>query len=331
MTDSVVCTRGEIVESRHRVHAVVMDADGELHASVGDPDRVTFFRSSAKPLQAIPLVDEGVLDRFGITDEELALCCASHNSEPVHLEGARSILRKVDRTEEDLACGPHTPIQEEVAESILRRGETLTAIHNNCSGKHAGMIALAVAMGWPTDRYHESGHPLQERMLAEVSRWTGVAEEEIGQGLDGCGVVTFALPLSGMARAFSGLAARVGQESAASRVVSAMTRYPYLVAGMKRLCTTLMSQTEGRVFAKTGAEGLYCAGIPERGLGVAVKVEDGARRASDVALLHVLDEVGALTSDDAAALEKLIRPPITNTREEDSGEIRADFQLEWVT
>jgi L-asparaginase II len=158
-----------------------------------------------------------------------------------------------------------------------------------------------------------------------------VAEEEIGRGVDGCGVVTFAVPLSGMARAFSALADRAGRESAASRVVDAMTRYPYMVAGKKRLCTTLMSQTEGRVFAKTGAEGLYCAGVPETGLGVALKVEDGARRASDVALLRVLDEIGALTPDDAEALRPLARPPIHNTRLEESGEIRADFRLEWVT
>ena len=186
---TVVVRRGGIVESVHRVHAVVVDGSGRRIASVGNPEYPVFYRSAAKPFQAVPLVEDGIVERFGLTMPELALCCASHSSEPQHIETARSILEKASLKEEDLECGPHLPFNEEAAAELLRSGQTPTPIHNNCSGKHAGMLALARANGWPTRGYIGRDHPVQQRMIKEVVRWTGLAEAEIGLAQDGCGRV----------------------------------------------------------------------------------------------------------------------------------------------
>jgi len=289
---------------------------------------VAFFRSAAKPIQALPVVEDGVAERFGLAGDELALCCASHNAEPRHLEVVASILRKAGLGAEDLECGPHPPMRDEAAAELYRDGGEPRPIHNNCSGKHAGMLALAVSRGWPTRGYVGASHPVQRRMLEEVRRWTGLDEGAVGTGTDGCGVVSFAVPLERMALAFARLAGAAGRgEEGPGTIVDAMTGHPFLVAGTGRLCTALMERTGERVFVKTGAEGVYCAGAPERGLGVAVKVEDGARRASDVALLEILGEIDLLVEDDLEALRAFHRPPVRNTRGERVGEVRASFEL----
>lgn len=325
----MLCRRGGTVESTHRIHAAVTDADGRLRARVGNPDRMSFCRSAAKPLQALAVVEEGAADRFGITDGELAVCCASHNSEPRHLEAAASILERAGLGPPDLECGPHPPLRREVADRLVREGVTLRPIHNNCSGKHAGMLALAAARDWPTQGYVGASHPVQRRMLREVARWSGIPEEEIGTATDGCGVQTFAVPLAAMARAVAGLTAAAGTgDPGPRRVVDAMTAHPFLVAGTGRLDTELMRAVDGRIVVKTGAEGIFVAGLRDRGLGVALKVEDGARRASESALVHVLDELGALRGDELERLAGFHRPPVRNTRDEVVGRVESDFTLE---
>ena len=268
-------TRGAAHESTHRVHVAVADAGGALIGGCGDPGRVAFYRSAAKPLQAVPLVEDGVLDRIGFTERELALCCASHNAEPEHLTLARSILARAGLDERALACGPHPSLRPERVRELWTEGVELGAVHNNCSGKHAGMLALAVARGWPLDGYLEPGHPVQRRMLAEVARWTGLKESELVTGTDGCGVVTFAVPLARMAASFARFTAAADAGGAPARIVAAMTRHPFAVAGTGRTCTAVMERMGSRVFVKTGDEGVYCGGV--RGAWRGLRPEGGGR------------------------------------------------------
>ncbi len=328
MSARIVVTRGDLVESVHTVHVAVSDGR-RLTARAGDPALTAFLRSAAKPLQALPLVEDGAARALRLSGSELALCCASHNAEPRHVRAALSILRKAGLEEGDLACGPHPPMRMTEAVRMAVAGERPRSVHNNCSGKHAGMLALAVHNGWRTEGYHKAGHPVQERMRAVVARWSGVPEAEMGTGVDGCGILTFALPLGAMAHAFArfGRAAADGEPGPAA-VVEALVQHPFMVAGTGRLCTALLDETGGRVVAKTGAEGVYCATIPTQGVGIALKVEDGAHRAGDVALIEVLVGLELLTAAEADALAPFRRPQVLNTRDERVGEIRGEVELE---
>ncbi len=325
----MVCTRNGLVESTHAVHVAVVDAHGLLIASAGDPERATYLRSAAKPFQALPLVEDGVADALALSEAELALCCGSHNAEPEHIEPAASILAKAGLAESDLECGPHRPMSEAAADALVRAGESPRAIHNNCSGKHAGMLALAAHHGWPTAGYVTPDHPVQRRMHAEISRWSGLAEDEIATGEDGCGVVCFSAPLSRLALCFARFAAAAAEGEPAARVVRAMTGNPFMVAGSGRLCTALMERIGARVFAKTGAEGLYGVGDLRDGVGIVVKVEDGATRASTIALLGVLQALGVLRADDLDGLASFAAPAVVNTLGTQVGEMRAELDLEF--
>ncbi|MDP1570319.1 MAG: asparaginase [Vicinamibacterales bacterium] len=315
--------RGGLVESRHRVHAVVADAAGRLVWAAGDAGLVTFVRSAIKMFQALPLVEDGGVERYGLTAAEIAITTASHGGEPFHIDTVRALLGKTGCTEEMLACGPHPPMHQASAGALGTGGITPGRIHNNCSGKHAGMLALAGLHGWPRAHYQLLAHPVQSRVLATLAEWTGVPHEAIGCAVDGCGLPTFALPLDAMARGCARLSAAAARgDEAPARVLGAMTAHPEYVAGTDRLCTDLMRAAGGRLWAKVGAEGYYCAGVPDRGLGLALKVEDGAWRAVEPALLAVLGEAGALDDEVLAALEQYATPTITNTRGERVGAIR---------
>ena len=328
-TSCIEVWRGDTIESVHWLHIAVVDHTGELRAYSGDPQTVTFARSAIKPLQALPLIDDDVATRYGFTAAEIALTCASHSGEMRHVEGVRSMLRKIGLDEEDLACGAHEPFNEAAARALRERGEAAGRVHNNCSGKHAGMLALASAHGWQTQGYHEAAHPVQRRMLRELTQWANVAEDDVAVAVDGCGVATFALPIAALALAFARLAASArAHRGAAARVVTAMLEAPEMVGGTGRLCTQLMRVTGGRVFAKVGAEGLYCSGVPGAELGIAIKVEDGAKRAAEPALVAVLRILGLLSDEDMAALETFGQPRIYNTRREEVGEVRANVRLE---
>ena len=318
-------TRGELVESVHRVSAAVVNADGRLVAAAGDGSRVAYWRSAAKPFQALPLLEDGAADALAMTAEELALACASHSSEPRHLEVAGGLLRRIGASEAELACGPHPPISAAVAERVVREGIALTPLWSNCSGKHAGMLALARHHGWPSAGYERPGHPLQDRILTEVARWTRVRAQTIPVATDGCAAVTFALPLSAMALAW----ARFGTDTgpAPARLRAAMTAHPDLVAGTGRLCTELMAAHPGRVLAKVGAAGIYCAALPELGVGVALKVADGDSEVSAPALLAglaaVLQHAGAAARYDFEPVAHHAARPILNTRGTRVGTLRA--------
>lgn len=320
--------RGGRCESVHEIDLAVVDATGETVARAGRPEAAVFVRSAIKPFQALPLVIDDVADRYDLTAEELALCCASHSGEDVHVMGVRSILSKIGLTEDDLACGPHPPFSSEAAAALRAGGEEPGRIHNNCSGKHAGMLALAVGHGWPTAGYEDVQHEVQRRVLKEVERWSGVDRARINTAVDGCGVVTFALPPMALAAAFARLVAAADDpHSSAGRIVGAVRDHPHLVAGSNRLCTELMRETGGRIVAKVGAEGVYAAAVTDREWGIALKARDGARRAAETALMGVLHAHGLLTTEEESALERWLRPVLTNTRGEVVGEIRAQIEV----
>ncbi len=308
--------RGGVVEAWHEVHVAVVDSTGGLVARTGDPELVTFWRSAAKPFQALPLVADGAAERFGLTSEDLALACASHSSEPGQVARVRGLLGKIGCSERDLLCGPHPPLSDRVAQDYQTRGLRLTAVYSNCSGKHAGMLALARHHGWPTEFYTRLEHPVQQRCLAEVSHWTDVPVAAIKTAVDGCGVVCYGLPLRNMAMAYARLAN-------AEVVVEAMLRHPDLIAGEGRPCTDMMRAHPGRVIVKVGAEGVYCALLPQEGLGVALKVADGHAIASALAMAAVLEAVG-LRPRPAS----LTARPNVNTRGETVGELRVKGGLE---
>ncbi len=321
--------RGDVVESVHHVHIAVMDGHGRLRAHAGDPALVAFARSAIKPMQTVPLIEDGAADRFGFTEAEIAMCCASHSGEPRHVAAVDAMLRKVGASEESLACGPHEPLGRHAAQDLAKQRLEPTRVHNNCSGKHTGMLALARAHGWELTGYHRAGHPVQERMQLELARWSELKADEMETAVDGCGVVTFALPLDRLARAFARFAAAARKGDAApARIVQAMVRNPEYVAGTDRLCTELMRVARGRIFAKVGAEGVYCAGVPGAELGIALKVEDGAVRAAEPALIATLKALAVLSDDEVAALARFAEPDITNTRGERVGVLRARVRLE---
>ena len=305
--------RGSVVESRHVVHVAVVDSNGRLVAQAGNPDLVTFWRSAAKPFQALPLVEDGVVQQFGLMRQDLALACASHSSERGQVALVREFLQRVGCSERDLMCGPHRPLSDAVAKDYETRGMRLTAVHSNCSGKHTGMLGLAKHHGWPTEFYARIEHPVQQRCLKAVSEYTDVPAKDVGVAVDGCGVACFALPLRNMALAYTRIP---------PPILEAMVVHPELIAGEGRPCTEMMRAHPGRVVAKVGAEGVYSAFLIREALGVTLKVEDGHSFASALAIAAVLAELG-LKPQPAGLLTK----SITNSREETVGEMRVNGGL----
>jgi L-asparaginase II len=319
----VVITRGAVIESRHRVHAAVVDDTDKLVGGARDTGYVTSWRSCAKPFQVMPFLESGGFDSLGWGDDQLALACASHGGEPEHVALAESMLSDVGLEEGDLACGPHDPLSARGAKLLREAGVRPTRLHNNCSGKHAAMLARAHTAGWHCYGYEREQHPVQRCCLEAVAKWSALAPSAIGRAVDGCGAVVFSLPLESMARAYArlGSAARDGSE-VASRIVRAMQTHPFLVGGSDRFDSILIEETEGRVIAKIGAEGVHSVAVPDRGLGIAIKVEDGAQRAQFPAVLRVLQCLDVLPRTLTPRLEEFLRRPIRNTRGETVGELR---------
>lgn len=334
MSDVLVAVkRGEVTESVHRGSVAVADVAGRVAAYAGEPELYTFMRSSAKPVQALAIVETGAYDAFGLGEAELAIACASHNSEAFHVEVVLGFLAKLGLDESYLRCGTHLPAHAPSARELLRRGLSPTPVHSNCSGKHCGMLAVAKHLGWSLEDYWDADHPVQRLCRDNVAAVSGYPASEMAVARDGCGVAVFALPLRRMAQAFARLAdpADPGcgfsaeRTRAASLVAGDMRARPELVAGTGRLCTALLGSTP--VLAKGGAEGVYCFGVPGRGLGVAVKIEDGNSRAIGPAVVRVMEELGLLDPVAAAALEPFRRPPVVNNRGEAVGVMEAVFSL----
>lgn len=323
--------RSGMVESAHPVEAAVADAGGGSVAAAGDPARMVWWRSAAKPFQALPLVEDGAAEALGLSDEELALACASHSSEPRHREIAERMLDKAGVDETALACGPHPPLGAAVHDAMVRTGAHPTPLWSNCSGKHAGMLLLARHHGWPLEGYERAGHPVQERIVRAVLECTGARAEELRLGVDGCTAACFALPLHRMATAYARLGAAASPPL--RRIRDAMLAHPALVAGDGRPCTELMMAWPGEIIAKVGAEGVYSACLPRLGLGIALKVASGDARAAPIALVGLVRRLlarvapGLAAEFPAAALDRYVSPEIRNTRGAVTGVLRVAGDL----
>ncbi len=312
--------RGGFVESVHRGAGVVCDADGGVLLAFGDVGRAVFARSAVKPIQALPWVESGAAD--GFTGEELALACASHSGEAKHVATAAAMLAKAGLDERALACGARWPMGAEATRALARAGGAPGPLHNDCSGKHAGFLCLACAQGWTVEGYETAAHSVQRGVKAALEDVCGVRLDDADAALDGCSIPAYALPLKSLAHGFARLATGRGlapkRGGAARRLLAAMAANPFHVAGTERFDTRAMTLLEGRAVVKTGAEGVYCATIPDAGLGFAVKIDDGATRAAEVAVAALL----ARFLETAEGFEPLRRPTLTNWRGLSVGELR---------
>lgn len=320
----VEVTRADTVESRHRVHAAVIGPDDVLIAAARDSALVTMWRSCAKPFQVMPLLTSGGFDQQHWGDEELALSCASHGGEPEHVALAGKMLASLGLEEGDLACGAHDPLSSRGARILRESGAPPTRLHNNCSGKHAAMLARAKTANWATRGYEAAEHPVQRSCLGEVSAWTGIPLDDMPLGVDGCGVAVMALPLDRMALAYARFGRAVqANEEIPSRVANAIRKHPQLFGGSDRFDSVMLEETDGGVITKVGAEGVHSVTVPALGIGLAVKVEDGALRAQHVAVLRALQALAVLPNELPPRLAEFLSRPLRNTRGEAVGMIRA--------
>ena len=322
----VEVTRGGMVESRHRAAIAVVDAAGKVVRARGDIERPVYGRSAIKPLQALPLVETGAADRFGVSVAELALACASHSCESRHIDAVTAWLARIGLAASDLECGSHLPSEERALKAVIRNGVALTGIYNNCSGKHTGFLTTARHLGEPTRGYIRYEHPVQQRILGVLEQMCGLDLGRAPRGVDGCGIPVIGIPLGNIALGMARLAdpddLPEARAAAAKRIVAAMAAEPFMVAGTGRFCTVVMQALGGRAVLKTGAEGVYCAALPELGLGVALKVDDGAGRAAEVAMGAVLVELGIIDDALRARLADTLAPAVLNRAGLETGRIR---------
>jgi L-asparaginase II len=307
--------RGALVESRHRGAVAVVDTDGRTVLALGEVERPVYPRSAIKAMQALPLIESGAADRFGFGAEQLALACASHGGEPGHVATASQMLAAAGHDSSALKCGAHWPLHQPSGQALARAGGTASALHNNCSGKHAGFVCSACAMGADPGSYADPAHPVQRAVKAVLEDLAGVVIADEMRATDGCSVPTWAMPLTALARGFARFGTGQGlspmRAKAAARLRAACAEKPWHVAGTGRFCTRMMETFGARVFVKTGAEGVFCAALPEQGLGIAVKCDDGAGRAAEVAVAAAIARF--LPSDaDHEAVGRFARPVLKN-------------------
>jgi len=327
-------TRGELIESRHRGSIAAVDGRGRLAASVGDISVRTWYRSAAKPFQTLALVESGAAEAFGLTPAELSVITGSHSGEEIHLEAVRAILEKTGLTETSLLCGAHMPFDDAAARELRSSGRSPSVLHNNCSGKHAGMLAFCRHLGAPVENYIDPGHPIQRRIRSLLAEFSGIGEDEIDVAIDGCSAPVFGLTIEEMARGYGALVAGSIHEGSAARVVGAMIEYPEMVGGSrKRLDTDLMRVMNGSLISKVGAEGVQLLGVRPNGayphgLGIAIKIEDGdIRRARDPVVIETLRHLGLIDPRQAGALSAYAGSKLFNYRGLEVGEVRPAFTL----
>ena len=322
----VEVTRGATVESRHFGAAVVCDSKGNVLESWGDVDSLIFPRSALKPMLAIQLIESGASQKYALSDAELSLACSSHQGEQIHQNLVESWLSRLGLTEDDLACGAVLPEDTERAHQLLAAGQQGCRIHHNCSGKHTGFLTTSLHMNLPMDNYHLLSHPLQQSSLEILSDLADVDLKQYPIGIDGCGLPAPTMPLLQLGRATARFAnpAELSKNRAQAiyRLHKAITNEPLYIAGHGTVVSELNEVTNGAVLAKTGAEGVVTAALPEQGLGIAVKIADGSSRARSVALLAILDHLGVLSDNEKYKLHAHISPTIMNSRGDAVGIIR---------
>ncbi|QKK28095.1 asparaginase [Rhizobium indicum] len=328
---TVEVTRGLLVESRHRGAVAVVDGDGKLVFSLGDIEAAIFPRSSCKAMQALPLVESGAADAYGFGDKELALACASHNGEDEHVTLAASMLSRAGRDAEALECGAHWSMSQKVLIRQVRALDAPNALHNNCSGKHAGFICACCHQDIDPKGYVGYQHPLQVEIRAAMESLTGAVLGAESCGTDGCSIPTYAVPLRSLAHGFAKMATGTGLEplraKASRRLIEACMAEPFYVAGSGRACTELMQIAPGRIFVKTGAEGVFCAAIPEKGIAIALKCEDGTTRATEAMVAATLARFFETESEVHAGLMAHAATPMRNWNGIHVGDIRVTSAL----
>jgi L-asparaginase II len=323
---TVEVTRNGVVESRHRGRAAIVDVAGTVHDSWGDIREPVYPRSAIKSIQAVPVVESGAADAAGFTDAEIAILCASHNGEREHAETTLSMLTKLGLTEADLECGSHWPYREAFAIEMARAGEEPTQLHNNCSGKHAGMLALARHLGASTKGYTKPTHAVQQRNLGAIEQICGADLTGVQPGIDGCSAPNWPVPLENLAYGFARIAdpkdLPVSRAAAVARIKAAVLAHPFMVAGTGRFCTEVMKILGDAAFIKTGAEGVFCAALPEYGLGVALKCDDGAVRGAETMMAALLRHIGVVEQEHLEAMAPWLNPVLRNRADRVVGDIR---------
>ena len=326
--------RGQAVESQHRGSIAVVDADGKIVLELGDIETPIFPRSAVKSFQALPLVESGIADRFGLTDEELALTISSHSGEPRHTETALGILQKAGRDQTCLECGAHWPSDNVAERALAAASQKPSALHNNCSGKHSGFICLACGLDEDPKGYIKPDHRVQKEIRAAGEEMTGFRVREEWTGTDGCSIPTYAVPLKNLAHGFAKLGTGAGlapeRAKAAARLRQAAAAHPFMVAGTGRLDTIAMGIFGTRLFMKTGAEGVYCAALPEQGLGIALKADDGESRASQAMLAGVVHRFLKMSDAERHAFDAKAWPTLTNWNGMTVGSVRPTSVLKGV-
>lgn len=332
--------RGGRLESSHRGLAAIVAAGGRRLGGLGEAGRPVPIRSAAKPFQALPLLEAGGEQAFRLGDDEIALTCASHGGEPRHIRVVRRLLARGGFQESDLDCGAHPPMHEPSARALIRRGERIGAVHNNCSGKHAGLLLACRLFGFPAKDYSQPSHPLHREILARVADFCGVAEGEIPIAVDGCNLPVFILPLTALALGYAGLVARsrAGETRAAAaarrRVVRAMEASPFMVAGSGRFTTDFLRAGRGRWIGKEGAEGVYAVGVAAspatagEAIGLALKIDDGSSRPRDAVVVALLERLALLSDRARSALSRYRFPAIRNVRGFVVGSVEAEVALD---
>ena len=318
--------RGPRVESVHRGAVCVVDADGATVLALGDATAPVFPRSAIKALQALPLVESGAADRYRLGEEELAIACGSHGGEPAHVTMVERMLARAGLDAAALECGAHRPSHHPSADALVRAGRAPSALHNNCSGKHAGFLCLAGHLGVEPRGYGAPSHPVQRAVRTAIEQLTGAMLGEDRCGVDGCSVPTWAVPLANLARAFARFGTGQGlgavRAKAAARLRAACARHPFYIAGTGRFATVAMERLGERAFVKGGAEGVFCGALPDQGLGIAFKCDDGAGRAAEAVMAALMLRLMRLDADARALLDGFARPVLRNWNGIEVGRLR---------
>jgi L-asparaginase II len=325
----VEVTRGQIVESIHRGDIAVVRCDGNVLYTLGSGDHLSFMRSASKPIQAIAVLEYGIVEKFGLELSEVAMLMSSHSGEKVHIDILNQIIRKIGIDHNVLQCGAHPPLSADAAKELVSKGQSFNRLHCNCSGKHLGQIAAVKVKGLPLEDYYKPGSEIQKDAQDIISKFSGVKADQIKLGIDGCGIPVYGIPIRNMALAYANLCNESFMNGRYAKsqnyVISAMTNNPEMIAGKERLDTALMSHFGDRLIAKFGDEGVYCIGLIGKGIGIALKIEDGHTRAVGPAILETLRQLGVIKIEEMAPLKDFFNPFINNHKGEKVGEIKAVF------